>query len=202
MARDRCEHVAWLQIGDGVIHQAPPSENGAELLRVKNPWPYAYLSGSWRLVKDEATARAALFKNAAEGRPEAVFVGDSLPAAPESGRVGRVTIKSSRFRNGALSTRLEIAADTPQMLTVRETAQPQLAVFLDGERQTVVSNSVGVGIYVPPGNHQVVLRTEWNPCGLALASAPCLFLFLIGVGSVWHFLSAKSGFKVSVAEAP
>ena len=200
MARDRCEHVAWLQIGDGVIHQAPPSENGAELLRIKNPWPYAYLSGSWRLVKDEATARAALFKNAAEGRPEAVFVGDSLPAAPESGRVGRVTIKSSRFRNGALSTRLEIAADTPQMLTVRETAQPPLAVFLDGERQTIVSNSVGVGIYVPPGNHQVVLRTEWKPCGLALASAPCLVMFLVGVVCIGRARSNKTGVGVSQAE--
>jgi hypothetical protein len=202
IARDRCEHVAWLQFGDGVVHQAPPSENGAELLRIKNPLPYAYLSGSWRLVADEATARATLYKNAGEGQPEAVFVGDTLPPSSESGQVGRLTVQSSRFRNGALFTRLEIVADTPQMLTVRETIQPPLAVFLDGERQTIVSNSVGVGIYVPPGNHQVVLRTEWNFSGLAIASAPCLFLFLIGVGSVWHVLFAKSGIKESVDEAP
>jgi hypothetical protein len=114
--------------------------------------------------------------------------------------VGRVTIKSSRFRNGALSTRLEIAADTPQMLTVRETVQPPLAVFLDGERQTIVSNSVGVGIYVPPGNHQVVLRTEWKPCGLALASAPCLVLFLVGVVCIGRARSNKTGVGVSQAE--
>jgi hypothetical protein len=181
VARDRCEHVAWLRIGDGTVSEVQPAEDGTELLRVKRPLPYAYLSPSWRMVADETAARAALFKNVSEGRQEAILIGTPLPAPPAAWRAGTVTVKSSRFRDGALATRLEVVADTPQVLTVREVAPPLPAVFLDGRRQTSVSSPLGVAIYVPAGKHTLVLRSAWTSRGKAAVGAAGILALLTAI---------------------
>ncbi len=179
LPRDRCEHVSWLELAGGALRTALSGDAAVELVRVRRPLPYASLSQTWS-VTDSSNHLERVAASGVRGHEETVVSGQCPPSGGGGGTPGRLSVRSSRFRRGSISTRIEVEGDGPQMLTVRERTGVGLVAFLDGRTVPILqSGYLWTGVFVPPGRHEVTIRSErrllWPvSSGVLLAGVGCV----------------------------
>ncbi len=184
--RTLCDRVAWLDIGQGTVATTSAREEAVEFMRLNPLPPYAQLHAQWRtLPADEA--KAALFRHPPHSR-EAIVVSDrelASTSASNNDSKGEVRVRSSRFRNGALATRIEVDLPSSMLLTIRETPNSNLVAFVDGKpHETVEAEYRHIGLILEAGKHVIVLRSRRSH-GFMTGLNLLTLLFFLGCLPTW-----------------
>lgn len=174
------EFVQWVGFSRGQVITPTSQENALALLRVIHPVPYAWLSPSWDCVSNEAHL-AAVVARTGDPLQKAIVTGTCPPngTTTAAAQTGRVRVESIRFEHGARATRVDVATDVPQILTVRMpyAEAADLCARVDGQRVPLLrSNHLWVGVPVPAGSHHVALSSESRWIWPALSLSPLLLL--------------------------
>ncbi len=184
LAGPRLEPVEALRLGDGEVLPASGPERAIMLMRVRRSLPPAWLSPAWRHVPEERHLEAVVERTGDPRLPAIVSgEGENGDGGDPAAAPGEAELRRLRFERGALATRLTTACETPQMLTVRERDNAGLAAFIDGARAPLLrSGQLWCGVPVPPGRHEVVLRSPRRllPPLLSLCPLPLLLAAAAG----------------------
>jgi hypothetical protein len=147
------------QQGEGVaVVPASASKPGSQMIaRITAPAPRYALIGGWQVAGDDQTLAA--LANPSQPLFETAFVaegsGANLPASSGKGIIGKVDVAS--YRPGAVT--LKTSAEQPAVLRASDRYTSFWKAFVDGKpAQLLRCDFLFQGVFLPAGNHEVVLK--------------------------------------------
>ncbi len=183
--KDRFELALAFQVvpqngGYAVLPGRADSPDAHVVLRLKHPAPRFALVPGWREVED-AEALRQIANPAFQPLSTVLLAPDAvkgLPALDGSAPAGEVTCVA--YRQGSM--KVETKAGQPSLLLVSEKHDPAWRAWVDGKPEPVRrAHYLLQALYLPAGNHEVVLRYAPDNRSLwvqGAAGAGCLIALL------------------------
>lgn len=167
----------------GVGVEAPPAGTRPQhvVLRYKRGLPRYVMVPGWRIVPDDK-ACAALASSSFVPRKEILVPPDCIDTLPGKGQGDAASGTVTVVEETASTMKLRTSAETAQVLLISQKHDSDYRATVDGISTPVIRcNFLSLGVPVPPGKHEVVIRYCHSPVGLIIQLSGTVIVLLAGV---------------------